>query len=314
MSAGAQATLRRALPAPDAAAPAPGWRDQLITSLVVLAPLCALAVAVDRFWHHGIGWFDVVLGVALYAITGLGLSLGYHRLFAHRSFRARRWLRIALAVAGGMAVEGSLISWVSHHRRHHLYADRAGDPHSPWLVETGRFRRLRGLAHAHVGWLFAPPSSAATRWSKDLLADRDMVVISNLAPLWILVSLALPFGIGLAVTRSLSGAAMALVWAGGVRIALLHHVTWGVNSLGHLFGKRPYASSDRSGNIAWLSVLSFGDSWHNSHHAAPALARHGRDRHQLDPSAAMLRIFESLGWASHVRWSTPAAGAAQALQ
>ncbi len=280
------------------------WWNQLITVVVVVLPLAVLAVAIWIFWHRGIGWFDIVLGATLYVITGLGISLGFHRHFTHRSFRARRPLRIALGVAGSLAAEGSLISWVSHHRRHHVYADQAGDPHSPWAVDHGSFRRLRGLFHAHVGWLFSGVHSNPNRWSRDLLGDRDVVMISNLAPLWMVLSLALPFAIGWAITGSIVGAALALVWAGLVRIALLHHVTWSVNSFGHMFGKRPYQSGDQSGNIAWLSVVSFGDSWHNSHHAFPALARHGCDRGQLDPSASVLRLFEGLGWASQVKRPT----------
>ena len=184
---------------PEPTSPARWW-DQLITALVVVLPLVVLGLSIWLFWHHGIGWFDLGLGAALYVITGLGLSLGFHRLFTHRSFRARRPLRIALGVAGSMAVEGSLISWVSHHRRHHVYADQAGDPHSPWTVDRGDFRRLRGLFHAHVGWLFSGAQSSPKRWSRDLLGDRDVVAISNLAPLWMALSLALPFALGYAIT------------------------------------------------------------------------------------------------------------------
>lgn len=282
------------------------WRDQVLTGIVVVVPLIALVAAIDRFWHHGIGWFDLGLGLALYVATGLGISLGFHRLITHRSFRARRGLRIALAIAGSMAAEGSVISWASHHRRHHAYADRPGDPHSPWTLRVGIFPRLRGLFHAHVGWLFSGEESNPGRWSKDLLADRDMVMVSRLAPLWTTLSLALPFFIGWAVTRSLAGAALAMVWAGAVRIALLHHATWSVNSLGHMFGKRPYETADHSSNLRWLSVVTFGESWHNSHHAFPTLARHGCGRHQLDLSATVLRLFEGLRWASDVRRPTPA--------
>ena len=283
----------------------PGWPDRLFTAVIVVVPLLALGAAVGYFWHHGIGWFDLGLAAGLYVLTGLGITLGFHRLFTHRSFRAARGLRIALAVAGSLAAEGSLISWVSHHRRHHVFADRDGDPHSPWTVRQGKFRRVRGLFHAHVGWLFSNPASDAVRWSGDLLADRDVAIISRLAPLWMALSLVLPFAIGWAVTRSLIGATLAMVWAGALRIGLLHHVTWSVNSLGHMFGKRPYVSSDHSGNIGWLSVVSFGDAWHNSHHAFPAMARHGCDPGQRDPSAAVLRVLERVGWATHVRWPNP---------
>jgi stearoyl-CoA desaturase (Delta-9 desaturase) len=261
-------------------------------------------VAAARFWHHGISWFDVALAISLYVVTGFGLSLGFHRLFTHHSFRARRWLRISLAVAGSMGFEGSLTSWVAHHRRHHLYTDRPGDPHSPAGYGDDFLGQLRGLCHAHVGWLFSGTQSDPKRWSRDILADRDMVVVSALTPLWMVMSVALPFAIGWAVTGTLGGALLALLWAGGVRIALLHHVTWSVNSLAHMFGRRPYETKDRSGNIGWLAVLSFGDSWHNSHHAFPAIARHGCDPGQIDPAAGLLRVFERLGWASSARWPT----------
>jgi stearoyl-CoA desaturase (Delta-9 desaturase) len=288
-------------PAADPPGPV-GWTERLVTAFIVVAPLVGVIAAVDRFWHHGIGWFDVSLAVAFYVVTGFGVSLGFHRLFSHRSFRACRWLRISLAVAGSMASEGSVISWVSHHRRHHVYADRPGDPHSPHNSGTGSFHQARGLVHAHVGWLFSGARSNPARWSKDLLADSDVAAVNRLTPLWMVLTFVLPFAIGWAVTRSLTGALLALVWAGAVRVALLHHVTWSVNSLGHMFGKHPNDVSDHSGNIAWLALPSFGDSWHNSHHAFPVLARHGVDRHQLDPSAGLLRVFERLGWASHVRW------------
>jgi stearoyl-CoA desaturase (Delta-9 desaturase) len=284
--------------------PPPGISARILTAVIVLTPLVALGWAADRFWHRGIGWLDFLLAAAFYLITGFGITLGFHRLFTHRSFRARRGLRICLAIAGSMAVEGSVISWVSHHRRHHVYADGPGDPHSPQADGHGLLGKLRGLVHGHVGWLFRGETTNADRWCRDLQADPDMVMVSNLTPLWVTLSLMLPFGIGWVATRSLTGALLALLWAGGVRVALLHHVTWSVNSLGHLFGKRPYATSDRSGNIGLLAIVSFGDSWHNSHHAFPALARHGCDRGQLDSSAALLKTFVRLGWASHARWPT----------
>ncbi len=298
----ALAPERAAPGGPPEAARRPRRSERLLTAVVVFLPLGFVVWAADRFWHHGIGWFDLVLAAVLYIVTGYGISLGYHRLFTHHSFRAGRWLRVSLAVAGSMGFEGSVTSWVAHHRRHHVFADRPGDPHSPYDYGDGFLAQLRGLGHAHVGWLFSGVQSNPKRWSRDLLADRDMVVVSALTPLWMVLSLALPFGIGWAVTRTITGALLALLWAGAVRIALLHHVTWGVNSLGHMFGRRPYETNDHSGNIGLLAVLSFGDSWHNTHHAFPALARHGCDRGELDPSAGLLRVFERLGWAWHARW------------
>jgi stearoyl-CoA desaturase (delta-9 desaturase) len=237
-------------------------------------------------------------------VTGHGLSVGYHRLFAHRSFRPARWPKVVLAVAGSLAAEGSVISWVALHRQRHVYADRSGDPHSP-VVAASPGVSLKGLFHAHVGWLFAPQPSDAERFCPELLADPDIVRISALAPLWLGVSLALPFLLGWAISGTLYGAWLALLWAGAVRIALVHHVTCSVNALGHTFGRRPFRAKDRSGNIWILALVSFGDSWHNNHHAYPALARHGLRRSELDSSAALIRFCEWRGWATHVRWPRP---------
>jgi stearoyl-CoA desaturase (delta-9 desaturase) len=183
-----------------------------------------------------------------------------------------------------------------------VFADGQGDTHSPSFPDGRAAGQLRGLLHAHIGWLFSSAESKTQRWSRDLLAEPDIVTVSALTPRWIALSLLLPLGIGCVASCSIAGALLALLSAGGVSIALLHHVTWSVNSLGHMFGKRPYKTKDRSTNIGWLSVPSFGDSWHNSHHAFPAIARHGCDRGQLDPAAALPRVFERVGWASDVRW------------
>jgi len=279
--------------------------QKLAAGLLIFAPLAALAVAVVLLWEHGISWFDVGLGLGFYVFTGLGITVGYHRFFTHRSFRAQRWLGILLGIAGTMAIEGSIVSWVSQHRRHHAFSDRPGDPHSPVPDSPGTVALLRSLWHAHAGWLFVPNEVDAARWSKDLLADPDVVTLSSTAFLWSALSLALPCAIGWAVTGTLWGALMAGLWGGVVRVALLHHVTWGTNSLCHSFGTRPYDSRDRSSNLGILAAVSFGDSWHNAHHAFPRSARHGVDRGQLDLSAGVIRLFERCGWADEVRWPRP---------
>lgn len=282
--------------------PGAGLTQRFSALVLVCAPLLALGFCGVSFWRHGISGLDVVLAAVFYLITGFGLTVGFHRMLTHGSFRPARALKIALAVAGSLGVEGSVFTWVAQHRRHHAYADRAGDPHSPWRYGNGFGRQLKGLAHAHVGWFFASNPSEPERWISDLLADRDLRLISRTAALWASLSLAIPFFIGLAVTQTLTGAWLALLWAGVVRMALLHHVSWGVNSVGHMFGTRPFRTRDRSANVALLAVLSFGDAWHNGHHAYPLLARHGVDRGQLDSSAALIRVFERLGWATHVHW------------
>jgi stearoyl-CoA desaturase (delta-9 desaturase) len=201
-----------------------------------------------------------------------------------------------------MALEGSVTSWVATHRRHHIYSDRAGDPHSPHRYGPGGLSLLRGLGFAHVGWLFVSDASKASRYAPDLLRDRDIRRVDRLFPVLAVCSLAIPFGLGFLLAGSLAGALTALVWAGLVRMALLHHVTWGVNSLCHSFGRRSHDTNDKSTNLWVLALLSFGDSWHNVHHAHPTWARHGARRGMIDPSARLIAFFERLGWATKVRW------------
>ena len=276
--------------------------QQVCASILVFAPLIGVALSVVAFWDHGISWLDLGLAVAMYAVTGFGVTVGFHRMLAHHSFRPNRALKIALAVAGSMAIEGSALIWVAHHRKHHAYADREADPHSPWVYGRGVAAQLKGLAHAHIGWLFMYNPPEPERWVPDLQSDRDIRIVSRTDAVWFALSMAIPFGIGLAVTGSLYGAWMAFLWAGVVRVVVLHHVTWGINSLGHMFGSRPFRTRDRSTNVALLCVLSLGDSWHNGHHAFPTLARHGVDRGQVDLSAGLIRILERIGWATDVRW------------
>jgi stearoyl-CoA desaturase (Delta-9 desaturase) len=273
-----------------------------ITGLLVLAPLLGLALLVVFGWDHVIRLGDVVIAIALYLFTGFGVAAGLHRLFAHHSFKPNRALKVTLAIAGSMALEGSLISWVAIHRRHHMFSDQAGDPHSPYRYGSGFSETLRGLYWAHVGWLFADDPTDVKRFAPDLLRDKDLVVIDRLFPLFAIGSLAVPFALGWLIFGTLGGAFAAFFWAGLVRMALLHHVTWSINSVCHLWGRRPFATSDSSGNVAPLALVSFGESWHNFHHSAPASARHGVLHHQMDPAARLIRLFEVAGWATKVRW------------
>ena len=283
-----------------------GRLERGVTALFVVGPAVALVAAVVGLWGHGVGWTDLALAAVLYVVVGYGIAIGYHRLFTHRSFKARRPLKIVLAVVGSLALEGGPIGWVADHRRHHAFTDRAGDPHSPCDLHDDHSVRLRGLWHAHVGWLFTHSPTSPDRFAGDMMVDRDLVVIDRLFPLFCVASLAVPFGAGYALGHTLGAAVTALVWAGGVRILLLHHVTWSVNSIGHWIGRRPFDTNDHSTNFAPMAVLSFGEAWHNNHHAYPRSARHGLLRHQLDPSAAVIRLFERLGWARDVVWPTPA--------
>jgi len=271
-----------------------------ITSLVIVAPLVAVVIAMTGLLGVSAGWVDIGLLVVGYAVTVLGVTAGYHRLFTHRSFVARRPLKIALAVLGSCAVQGSLFAWVTAHRRHHRYSDRPGDPHSP--ISPSPRSQWGGLLHAHVGWLFRAPMPARRRDAADLLLDRDLRIVSGMFPVFTVLTLAIPFLAGWAVVGTLRGAVTALIWGGLVRIFLSHHVTWSINSVCHAFGKRPFHTTDRSRNVAALSLLSLGESWHNAHHAYPSLARHGVDRGQLDLTAACIRVWERLGLVHSVQW------------
>ena len=292
-------------PAPRTAVPGvkrrPVWEIPVVALVVGLPPL-AILVAIPLAWGRGVSLLDLVLLVGFFALTGHGVTIGFHRLFTHGSFTAVRWLRITLAIAGSMALQGPVIRWVADHRKHHAYADAEGDPHSPWRYGDSVTGLLRGFWHAHVGWLFEREQASTRRWAPDLVADRDMVRIHRAFPLIALGSLALPALIGGLLTMSIDGALTALLWGGFVRIFLVHHTTWSVNSICHIIGDRPFSTRDKATNFWPLAISSMGESWHNLHHADPKCARHGVERGQLDSSARLIRWFELAGWVSEVRW------------
>jgi stearoyl-CoA desaturase (Delta-9 desaturase) len=274
--------------------------ERLVRVAATALPLAAVGLAGWLAWGGSLHWQDLLVLAITYMLSGVGVTVGYHRLFTHRSFKTTRALRALLAVFGSMAIEGPLITWASTHRKHHQFSDCPGDPHSPHVDQApGWAGALRGLAHAHVGWIFRGEDIAnPRRYAKDLLADRDLRFISRTFPLWVAAGLALPFGLGVALTGSLVGGLTGLLWGGAVRVFLLHHATYSINSLCHFFGRRPFATGDESRNLAWLAPLSFGEAWHNNHHAFPTSASHGLGRWQLDPSAWLITALERcrLAW------------------
>jgi stearoyl-CoA desaturase (Delta-9 desaturase) len=286
-------TGRRALPA------------QLAVYAFIVLPLLALVVAVPVAWGWGLGWTDVALAAASYTVTCLGVTVGFHRYFTHGAFKATRPMRVALAVVGSMAVQGPILHWVADHRRHHAFSDREGDPHSPWLFGSTPLALARGFWHAHMGWLLDRALTNQQRFAPDLLADKDMRLVHRLFGPLTLATLVLPAALGGLITWSWWGALTAFFWAGLVRVALLHHVTWSVNSICHMIGDRPFVSRDRSANFWPLAILSMGESWHNLHHADPTCARHGVRPGQIDISARLIWIFERFGWVHQVRWPSP---------
>jgi len=285
--------------------------QRITTGVFVGVPMLALVAAIPFFWGWGLGWHDVVIAAVFYWITGLGITVGYHRYFTHGSFKAKTPLRVALAVAGTMAMQGPVLTWVSDHRRHHKYSDKEGDPHSPWRYGTDTKALAKGLVFAHLLWLFDTNQTSEEKYSPDLLADKNIRLVSRLFAPIVGVSLLLPALIGGLWGMSWHGAITAFFWASLVRITLLHHVTWSINSICHTFGNEDFQVRDKSRNVSWLAIASFGESWHNLHHADPTCARHGALRGQIDQSARVIWAFEKLGWAYDVRWPEEARLAAK---
>jgi stearoyl-CoA desaturase (delta-9 desaturase) len=267
--------------------------------LVTIVPIGLLGFAIWRAWGGALGWQDLVVLAIGYILTGLGITVGFHRLFTHRSFKTSVPVRFLFAVLGSAAVEGPLIEWVSNHRMHHRFSDRCGDPHSPHVDHGSGWRgAVRGLLHAHVGWLFRSSDLAcSTRYAPDLLADPVLRWVDRTFGLWVLAGLAVPFGLGVALTGTIAGGLTGLLWGGAVRIMILHHATFSINSLCHYFGGRSFDTTDESRNLAWLALPTFGEAWHNNHHAFPTSAHHGLTRRQVDPGGWVIDTLERLGLA-----------------
>jgi stearoyl-CoA desaturase (delta-9 desaturase) len=285
-----------------------------ITALVTLIPFLALGFAGWQAWDRALHWRDLVLLVALYVPIGLGITVGFHRLLTHRSFKTYAWLRGLLAILGSAAIEGPVISWVADHRKHHRYSDEEGDPHSPHVDHgVGLAGALRGLLHAHMGWLFIHTQRGnKERYAPDLLEDPVIRWVDRTFLLWAVVGLLVPFGLGWLIGGTLLAAATGLLWGGLVRVFVLHHFTYSINSLCHSFGRRDFETADQSRNLALIALPTLGEAWHNNHHAFPSSAVHGLGRWQLDLSAIVIKILERLGLIWDVVRPSPARQLAKA--
>jgi stearoyl-CoA desaturase (delta-9 desaturase) len=275
---------------------------KLINLLGVSLPVVGLAIAIVLLWGRGVGVTAIAILVVGYLLTGIGITVGYHRLFTHRSFETYPAVRYALALLGQMGVEGDVVTWVADHRKHHQFSDREGDPHSPHAeFGEGPLEALKGLWHAHTGWLFTSVGRAdRARYAKDLVQDAGLRTIARLFLPLVVVSLVVPALVGWMLIGGWYGFVSGLVWGGAVRILLLHHVTWSINSICHFWGRRRFDSPDESRNVWWLSWLSFGESWHNNHHAFPSSAFHGLRRFEVDPGGWVIRGLEACGLAWRV--------------
>ena len=274
-------------------------RDRIITGLVTVVPVVLLGLAMWRTWNGLLRPSDLAVFAILYTLTGLGVTVGFHRLLTHRSFKTGRAVRAILAILGSVAIEGPVISWVADHRKHHAFSDQHGDPHSPHVDHGVGWRgALRGLVHAHLGWLFRHEQRGArSRYAPDLLADPVIRFVHGTFVVWALSGFAAAFALGVAIGGSVGAGLTALLWGGAIRLMVLHHVTYSINSICHVFGRRKFRTGDESRNVFWLALPSFGESWHNNHHAFPTSARHGLGRWQIDVSAMVIRGLEATGLA-----------------
>jgi stearoyl-CoA desaturase (Delta-9 desaturase) len=289
--------------------------DRVATGVMTLVPALALGWAVQSAWGGALHWQDLVVFAITYLLTGMGITVGFHRLLTHRSFTTYPWARGVLAALGSASAEGPVIEWVANHRMHHAYSDHEGDPHSPHLGHDSGWRcAARGLVHAHMGWVFGMDGVASeARYAPDLLADPVIGFVDRTFIVWVLAGLAVPFGLGAALTGTVSGALTGLLWGGVVRIFCLHQATFSINSLCHFFGAQPYQTGDQSRNLAWLALPTLGEAWHNNHHAFPTSARHGLGRWQPDPSGAVIGLLERAGLAWDVVRISPERRTARAI-
>jgi stearoyl-CoA desaturase (delta-9 desaturase) len=289
--------------------------QKLAVLAVTIGPLAGLAIAMAVLWGHGLAWSDVVAFVVMYTVSILGVTVGFHRMLTHAGFDAPPWVRNTWSVLGSLAVEGDPINWVADHRRHHAHSDQEGDPHSPHLDGEGFWGTVKGLWHAHIGWMLnRTEKSDPARWAPDLLRQPGTVRISRLFPWFIVVSFALPALIGFALTGTWMGAFTGFLWGGPVRVLVAHHITWSTNSICHYFGTRPFDSGDHSTNNWLLAIVSFGESWHNNHHAFPSSAVHGLRWWQIDITAMVIRTMEKVRLIRNVRTPSPGAIARKAVQ
>jgi stearoyl-CoA desaturase (delta-9 desaturase) len=274
-------------------------RDRIATGTITVLPFLCLGIVAWQLWQSLLGWSDIVVFAIMYVLTAMGVTVGFHRLFTHRAFKTGPAVRAVLAVLGSAAIEGPVISWVADHRKHHAFSDRPGDPHSPHVDHGVGWRgALKGLLHAHVGWLFLHTHRGRrSRYAPDLIADPVVSRIDRTFLVWALGGLAVAFGLGVAIGGTVRAGLTALLWGGGVRMLVVHHVTYSINSLCHFFGRQRFKTPDESRNLAWLAPFTFGEAWHNNHHAFPTSYRHGLRRWELDPSAAVIWALEKCGLA-----------------
>lgn len=289
---------------PEAAPRRASFVVQAVTAIAIVVPLLGVIAAPFFLWGWGFGWTDLGLLLGMYVLTALGITVGFHRLFVHRSFETYTWVKFVWAALGSMAVQGPLFKWVGLHRRHHQHSDTLEDPHTPHGHGRGVLGLVRGFWHAHIGWFFEPDPPDLDRYVKDLSASPALRAADALFPLWVALGLVLPGLLGGIITLSWGGAWTGLIWGGLVRLFLVHQVMWSVNSACHLWGFRPFKSGDESRNNPVFGILAMGEGWHNTHHAFPTSARHGLRWWEIDVSYYVIRAMAWVGLAWNLKLPT----------
>ena len=277
------------------------FKVRLVNLLGVCLPFIGLIVAISLLWGIAFSWVYLILLFVMYLISGLGITIGYHRYFTHKSFKTSRFVQALLAISGSMAVEGSVLQWAAVHRSHHQHSDGDEDPHSPHTHGAGFANAIKGMWHAHVGWIMSSKKRGNERYVVDLKKDRLVLWMSRLFPLWVLLGLLIPAVLGGLLTMTWTGVLLGFIWGGLVRVFFVHHVTWSINSVCHIWGSRPYKSHDESRNNPVFGVLGLGEGWHNNHHAFPTSARHGLRWWQLDVSYLVILAMSRVGLVWDVR-------------
>lgn len=262
---------------------------------ILLIPLLGTIAALGLAFFVGISKVAIILLTVMYTLTMLGLTVGYHRLFAHNALQTNTVVKVTLAILGSMAAQGHLIHWVSNHRRHHQISDRPGDPHSPHYLKDGRkLGSIEGFWHAQVSWMLGSDFPNVLL-AKDWLKDKVIMKVNRIYLLWVVLGFAIPGIIECAITQTWLGLIEGVFWGGFVRVFLVHNAMSSINSIAHLFGRRDFETSEQSRNNLWLALPTCGEAWHNNHHAFSGSAVFGLKWWQIDPGAWAIRLLEKVG-------------------
>ncbi len=272
-----------------------------------LLPFAGFVIGLIMIYFWGFGWFEFNVLLITYILTIIGVEVGFHRLFAHKAFESYPWVKGILSILGSMSAQGPMIYWTANHRRHHQYSDKPGDPHSPHLHgEESKWKGLiTGLWHAHVGWQYHHDTPNTAHFTKDILKNKLLYSINKRYYLWVILGVLIPAVVCGLIRQSWEGAAIGFIWGGLARIFLLNHITFSINSICHVWGKVTYDTKESSRNNIWFAIPSFGQAWHNNHHAFPYSSSLSFKWYQIDLAGMVIRLMKVLGLAWDLKMPSP---------